>query len=454
MSSAARIAATTSSHNGRVIHGTCGWSDSGAPWYKAGKTAAERLRVYSRHYGFGCVEVDTTCYSLKNPTTIQHWAAATPPGFTFHVKIFGFFPAQGGALQSLPRDLRGRVPSHASRTQGSKPPTAPTAMRHVRLSELPEAVVNELWRRFNAMLQPLVSTKKMGAVLVQFHTGFAPSKGAEAHVRWVRAHLRPDVKMAVEFRNRSWLDSKRHSPSSSLSSAPPHPPTSRLFHTCELLRDIGAKLVASDDLLHEVQQKDRFQRGLREGSARVRLAPVLRALPKKNGGDGEFAYCRVHRRHGTDRLMRPEEIQDWVSKLKQYADVGNTNASAVGRGSSGPSSRNTGPVYFLWGTDHADQPIQNRRMLDAALPERMQYDWASQVREIEARTPGSIRSMFAKAAQRQPRKASRKLPPPATERKNAAGSKRPVENSAKKLGSAQKRMKRGQLGIADFFRKR
>uniref|UniRef100_A0A7S2U4D7 DUF72 domain-containing protein n=1 Tax=Lotharella oceanica TaxID=641309 RepID=A0A7S2U4D7_9EUKA len=447
MTTGGQIQENLTSQAGRVIHGTCGWSDSGAPWHKAGKTAAERLRVYSRHYGFGCVEVDTTCYSLKHPTTIQNWAAATPPGFTFHVKIFGFFPAQGGTLQSLPRDLRGRVPSHSSKPQGSKPPTAPQTSRHIRLSELPEAVVNELWRRFNAMLQPLISTKKMGAVLVQFHTGFAPSEAAKAHVRWVRAHLRSDVKMAVEFRNRSWLDSKRlsFSPNSG-SSAPPHIPSSQLFNTCELLRGIGAKLVASDDLLHEVQQKDRFQKGLREGSARVRLAPVLRALPRKDSDDGDFAYCRVHRRHGTDRLMRPEEIQDWVCKLRQYADVGMAGDTS----DSSAQSSSRGPVYFLWGTDHADQPIKNRRMLDSALPEDMRYDWAHRVREIESRTPGSIRSMFAKATQK-PRGGSSKLFS-RIEKKNNVGSKRPVMERAK-LRPPQKKLKRGQLGITSFFKK-
>eukprot|EP00954_Amorphochlora_amoebiformis_P024216 1364990-Amorphochlora_amoeboformis.AAC.1 len=300
----------------KVVHGTCGFSDEGAPWNRSGRTAADRLRSYSRHYGFGCVEVDTTTYSLKSPGTMEDWAAATPPDFTFHVKIFGFFPARGGSLRSLPRDLRGQIPSTTSSSSSqipSRPPQSPSRTtlrarsspkpRYVKLSELPAPLVSELWRRFNAMLQPLVAAGKMGAVLVQFHTSFAPSTEAEEHVRWVRSRLRRDVSMAVEFRNRAWLERSMIDTDGK--------GISTLARTCALLSEIGAVLVASDDLLHEVQQTDRNQRGLPSGSARVRLAPVLVAdkgcsFPKVD----TFGFCRVHRRHGTDRLLKPEELKD------------------------------------------------------------------------------------------------------------------------------------------------
>jgi len=293
-------------------------------------------------------------------------------------------PRQG--LRLLPRDLRRQVSPR--KNPGPGLPTSPRrTQQNVRLSDLPETVTAELWRRFNAMLQPLVETKKMGAVLVQFHTSFGPSKANEDHVRYIRARLRKDVAMAVEFRNRKWLDTQ----------IVPGLGGSRLDRTCSLLADIKAVLVASDDLLHEVQQKDRNQRGLPKGSARVRLEPVLRDCVDQNSKsslfDPPFAFCRVHRRHGTNRLLRSEELKDWSLKLNNFTGSGNPVKST--------SNPHRGPIYFLWGTDHLDQPIRNRRALDSLLPKALRFDWRQHVRDTEATQPGTLLGMFAQATRNQ-----------------------------------------------------
>lgn len=51
---------------GKVLHGTCGWSDPsivtcGRFYPGAAKTSADKLEVHSRT--FGCVEVDVSCIS-------------------------------------------------------------------------------------------------------------------------------------------------------------------------------------------------------------------------------------------------------------------------------------------------------------------------------------------------------------------------------------------------------
>ena len=85
---------------GYVCMGTCGWSDDSigrcGRFYPpaAAASAVERLRHYSRH--FPCVEVDTSTYAIPQPDVVAKWAAATPAGFTFHVKAFGLFLKAAG----------------------------------------------------------------------------------------------------------------------------------------------------------------------------------------------------------------------------------------------------------------------------------------------------------------------------------------------------------------------
>eukprot|EP00471_Norrisiella_sphaerica_P009225 CAMPEP_0184496488 /NCGR_PEP_ID=MMETSP0113_2-20130426/34079_1 /TAXON_ID=91329 /ORGANISM="Norrisiella sphaerica, Strain BC52" /LENGTH=368 /DNA_ID=CAMNT_0026883129 /DNA_START=48 /DNA_END=1151 /DNA_ORIENTATION=+ len=349
----------------KLIHGTCGWSDPGSLWYKRGNRATKCLRNYSRDYGFGCVEIDTTCYALKPPDAVAKWAASTPRGFELHEKIFGFFPARGGHLLSLPRDFRGQIPENSASNHAkgglsdgnpmplSAPRRSTSKSEYVRLQNLPPAVVAELWRRFNAMLEPLVTSGKMGAVLVQFHTNFRPSQSAEDHVRWVRARLRKDVRMAVEFRNRLWLGSSMDEKCLD---------SSRLRLTCSLMQEIDAVLVASDDLKQEAMQKNRDGNGFRNGAKRVRLAPIFHSgAESKSTHPENFAFCRIRRRHDTNRLLLPEELEDWVAKLElNYISE---------------QHKLHGAIHMPWGTDHLDHHIRSGKASDSLLPEKFRFTW-------------------------------------------------------------------------------
>jgi uncharacterized protein YecE (DUF72 family) len=158
---------------GRVVQGTCGWSDSSAPWARPA-SAADRLRVYSGVGAFGCVEVDTSTYQLLAPEHVKRWVGAVPPGFRFCFKAFGFICSRGGLASTLPKDL---VPEGV----GSPPP--PPQQRRVSLGELSDAAVSELWRRFHASLAPALRAGKLGPVLFQFHLGFGPSGSNRAYRR-------------------------------------------------------------------------------------------------------------------------------------------------------------------------------------------------------------------------------------------------------------------------------
>ena len=173
-----------------------------------------------------------------------------------------------------------------------------------------------------------------------------------------------------------------------------------------MLRAMGPSvgLVASDDLEHEVLQRDREQRGLKEGAKRVRLRPTLL---NESAVGCDFLYCRVHRRHGTERLLKAYELDDWSTsivsefqkkkKMERSGGGGGMGGERGGEGGGGGGGEGGGKlfVYFLWGTDCMDQPITNSRMLHDRLPLIHQQDWRKIVREENRSKRGSLLSMLS-----------------------------------------------------------
>ena len=314
---------------GRIVFGTCGWSDSGAPWARSGKSAAEKLPSY--HVHFGCVEVDTSTYHIPSPRQVAAWVNAVPRGFVFHFKLFGHLYS-GGAPQQLPRDVRGALPERLRDAQ------------YVRAQDIPPDAQDELWRRWHRALEPAVHAGKMGVVVVQLHKNVAPGdEGARRWVARVRERIGPERRVAFEFRNRRWLSTESAGPGARC----------ELEKTVAWLRDdLGASaLVAADDLEGEMEP--------RKGSAGAELVDRPR-LPVHLTGESSreaFLYCRVHRRQGTQRVLKPDAVQDWVRQLGRCLP------------------RLAGPCFFLWGTDYRDQPVLNARQLRAALPRDACFDW-------------------------------------------------------------------------------
>jgi uncharacterized protein YecE (DUF72 family) len=72
-----------------VYVGTSGWSyPSWKPaFYPAGTDSTEFLHIYGER--FPTVELNTTGYRLPAEEQFRKWAAATPDGFTFAVKLAG-----------------------------------------------------------------------------------------------------------------------------------------------------------------------------------------------------------------------------------------------------------------------------------------------------------------------------------------------------------------------------
>ncbi|MDQ1034989.1 uncharacterized protein YecE (DUF72 family) [Streptomyces sp. V3I8] len=178
--------------------GTCSWTDPKlvtSGWYPPGRRDAEgRLRYYAER--FPVVEVDSTYYGLPSERNSLLWAERTPDGFRFDVKAFSLFTGHPTRTAALPADLRAR---HTRHTRDAADPV----------------LLDELWQRYTAALEPLRRTGRLGALLFQFPPWFGPGDRAEAVLReWAgRAAGWP---VAVEFRHPDWWHPDRRETSADL----------------------------------------------------------------------------------------------------------------------------------------------------------------------------------------------------------------------------------------------
>ncbi|MDB4907833.1 MAG: hypothetical protein JWO05_2617 [Gemmatimonadetes bacterium] len=145
----------------RLRLGTQGWNYDMwvGPFYPVGTRPADYLATYSR--AFDTVEVDSTFYATPPSTHVQGWAKRTPPGFTFALK--------------LPQEI-----SHARK------------LRHA------EAETDD----FFTVARQLGD--KLGPVLVQLGPDFTPDH-LPALAQFL-PRLPQDVRCAVEFRHRGWIN--------------------------------------------------------------------------------------------------------------------------------------------------------------------------------------------------------------------------------------------------------
>jgi len=70
-----------------ILLGTSSFTASGwaGSFYPKGMRPADYLSFYAEH--FPAVEVDSTFYACPAVQTVSNWAARTPEGFTFAVKV-------------------------------------------------------------------------------------------------------------------------------------------------------------------------------------------------------------------------------------------------------------------------------------------------------------------------------------------------------------------------------
>jgi uncharacterized protein YecE (DUF72 family) len=176
---------------GRIVIGTSSWSDPGfvEEWYPPGLAARDRLPYYAER--FEAVEVNATFYAVPAERTVERWAAVTPAGFTFDVKLHRLLSRHAAALDALPPDLRdGADVNERGR---------------VRLTPELEAALAD---RVLETTRPLAGAGKLTTFLLQLSPAFRPGDHELDELAPLLARLAPHP-VAVEVRHRAWLGSRR-----------------------------------------------------------------------------------------------------------------------------------------------------------------------------------------------------------------------------------------------------
>lgn len=145
----------------RIRVGTQGWNYDAwlGGFYPEGTRPVDFLGTYAR--GFDSVEVDSTFYAVPSAKSVRGWAERTPPGFTLALK--------------LPREV-----THERRLRGAEDVTAEFFERARELGD------------------------RLGPVLVQLGPDFLP--GELPALAAFLPLLPRDLRVAVEFRDRRWVD--------------------------------------------------------------------------------------------------------------------------------------------------------------------------------------------------------------------------------------------------------
>jgi len=79
-----------------------------------------------------------------------------------------------------------------------------SADRNVFAKDLPPELMDELWVRHRAAIEPLVSSGKLGAVLFQFPPWFTARPDSYRYLEEIRGRMAAFT-VAVEFRHQSWF---------------------------------------------------------------------------------------------------------------------------------------------------------------------------------------------------------------------------------------------------------
>jgi uncharacterized protein YecE (DUF72 family) len=158
--------------------GTSGWSYPNGPgtwngvFYPAKRPRGfDELAYYAEH--FDTVEVNSTFYRVPEPEMSRSWLRRTPASFDFAVKLYQKFTHPDMYL--------------ARNGKGSW--------------DVGQADLDQ----FRAGIEPIATTNRLAALLLQFPSSFHDSEEARGYLDWLARAL-ADYPLAVELRHRSWSD--------------------------------------------------------------------------------------------------------------------------------------------------------------------------------------------------------------------------------------------------------
>jgi uncharacterized protein YecE (DUF72 family) len=192
------MARKRSAKQAKILVGTCSWTDPtlvGSGWYPESikDDPDKRLRYYAKH--FPIVENDASYYALPSQKQAQLWVERTPDEFHMNFKAFAPMTTHHTDPKRLPKDLREALPKEAR------------AKRRVYPKDFPKDARDEIFARFWVGLEPLRKAGKLGAILLQYPDWFTISRDNKAEILKAR-ELLPDDRLAVEFRNGTWMSER------------------------------------------------------------------------------------------------------------------------------------------------------------------------------------------------------------------------------------------------------
>jgi uncharacterized protein YecE (DUF72 family) len=175
----------------RIVIATAGWTDPRLLdyWYPYGMAAVDRLFSYAER--FAAVEVNNTFYRVPPTEMVARWAWGTPVDFTFDVKLHRLLSRHSTPITAIPVDLWSN--------------TEVTLDERVRPTPWLRAAVLE---RLLAALEPMRQSGKLNSLLLQLAPWFSPQINSLHELDDIIDRCRP-TKVAVEFRNRGWVERER-----------------------------------------------------------------------------------------------------------------------------------------------------------------------------------------------------------------------------------------------------
>ena len=201
-----------------ILVGTCSWADPAliktGTFYPKGSTPESRLRHYATQ--FPVVEIDSSFFAMPTVQNTALWTERTPAAFRFSIKAYRVLTGHQAAPATFPPDLQPLLPP----LQGRR--------KNHYYADLPDEIRDELWRRFAEALVPLKDSKKLLAVHFQFAPWVTAAPEWIEHIEHCVARM-AGQRVAVEFRNSSWLAE------------------TRAAHTLQWLRELAAAHTVVDE---------------------------------------------------------------------------------------------------------------------------------------------------------------------------------------------------------------
>ena len=195
-------------------------------------------------------------------------------------KAFAPITTHPTETKRLPKDIREGLPAETREKKRVYP------------KDLPKEVMEELHKRFWTALEPLRQSGKLGAILLQYPDWFVISRENKDQILHAR-ELLPDDRIAVEFRNATWMSARNRA------------------ETLTFLSDHGLTYVSVDE----------------PQGFRASIPPVTAVT------NADLAIVRFHGRNAEnwkkkgitaaerfDYRYSASELEEWVPRIREIAE--------------------------------------------------------------------------------------------------------------------------------------